>query len=293
VNVDEKPPYDDSCDLILESEPKVPLQETATHDTGPPTSGFDLKLYFMLLAASLVGTLAILPYSYTLIKQMKTPLPDFVVPIALAVTVVLELGLSAAMIGIGLGLGPQLQMGRLFHTDSSSDEMSKSRRLWVWFGKPLVFGIALGGIIVLALWKVEVSGVNDRPINMPDAWEGLLASIGAGIREEIWLRLGLLTFLVWLSVVVIRRFTGQQPKSPAPVFWVANLIAAISFAAIHIPQTQMLMGLTIPLLVFVLMGNGVPGLVFGWLYWRRGLVAAMVAHFGLDLVLKVFVPLLS
>jgi membrane protease YdiL (CAAX protease family) len=36
----------------------------------------------------------------------------------------------------------------------------------------------------------------------------------------------------------------------------------------------------------------VPGLVFGWLYWRRGLVAAMLAHFGLDLVLKVFIPLL-
>jgi hypothetical protein len=44
-------------------------------------------------------------------------------------------------------------------------------------------------------------------------------------------------------------------------------------------------------LIFV--GNGAPGVVFGWLYWRRGLYSAMLAHFGLDLVIKVFMPLVS
>jgi membrane protease YdiL (CAAX protease family) len=47
------------------------------------------------------------------------------------------------------------------------------------------------------------------------------------------------------------------------------------------------------LLAFIFVGNGVPGLVFGWLYWRRGLYAAMITHFGLDLVTKVLVPLVS
>jgi hypothetical protein len=32
--------------------------------------------------------------------------------------------------------------------------------------------------------------------------------------------------------------------------------------------------------------------VFGWLYWRRGLEAAIVAHFAADLVLHVAAPLL-
>jgi membrane protease YdiL (CAAX protease family) len=35
--------------------------------------------------------------------------------------------------------------------------------------------------------------------------------------------------------------------------------------------------------------NSLAGLVFGWLYWRRGLKAAMVAHFSADLVLHVLV----
>ena len=46
-------------------------------------------------------------------------------------------------------------------------------------------------------------------------------------------------------------------------------------------------------MLFIFVGNGTPGLVFGWLYWRRGLIAAMLAHFGLDLVLKVLIPLFS
>jgi membrane protease YdiL (CAAX protease family) len=38
--------------------------------------------------------------------------------------------------------------------------------------------------------------------------------------------------------------------------------------------------------------NGLAGVVFGWLYWRRGLLAAMVAHLTFDLVLHVIVPAL-
>jgi membrane protease YdiL (CAAX protease family) len=33
--------------------------------------------------------------------------------------------------------------------------------------------------------------------------------------------------------------------------------------------------------------NSIGGLVFGWLYWRQGLLAAMVAHFSADVVLHV------
>ena len=39
--------------------------------------------------------------------------------------------------------------------------------------------------------------------------------------------------------------------------------------------------------------NAVAGVVFGWLYWKRGLEMAMLAHFGGDLVLHVAAPFLS
>ena len=38
--------------------------------------------------------------------------------------------------------------------------------------------------------------------------------------------------------------------------------------------------------------NGVGGMLFGWLYWKHGLMAAMLAHFSADIVLHVAVPLM-
>ena len=38
---------------------------------------------------------------------------------------------------------------------------------------------------------------------------------------------------------------------------------------------------------------GVPCVVFGWLYWRRGLVAAMVSHFAADFLLKAVLPMMG
>jgi membrane protease YdiL (CAAX protease family) len=75
------------------------------------------------------------------------------------------------------------------------------------------------------------------------------------------------------------------------VIWPANVIAAALFAAIHLPQAAALFGLSAPVLTFVLVGNGLPGLAFGWLYWRRGLLAAMAARGAADVVLKVVLPL--
>jgi membrane protease YdiL (CAAX protease family) len=75
------------------------------------------------------------------------------------------------------------------------------------------------------------------------------------------------------------------------VAWLANGVAAALFAAIHLPQASALFGLSGPVSAFVLAGNGLPGLAFGWLYWRRGLPAAMAAHGAADIVMKVVPPL--
>jgi len=39
--------------------------------------------------------------------------------------------------------------------------------------------------------------------------------------------------------------------------------------------------------------NGLAGIVWGWLYWKSGLEAAMVSHFSADIVLHVIWPLLA
>jgi len=51
------------------------------------------------------------------------------------------------------------------------------------------------------------------------------------------------------------------------------------------------MGLTTIVVVRTVLLNSIAGVLFGWLYWRRGLLAAMVSHFSADIVLHVIAGL--
>ena len=96
-----------------------------------------------------------------------------------------------------------------------------------------------------------------------------------GIVEELLLRWGLMSFFVWAAW----RLGGGRVAVPAWCVWTGLTLAALLFAAGHLPVLYML--LPDPpswLIALVLVGNALPGLLFGWLYWRRGLEAAMIAH---------------
>jgi membrane protease YdiL (CAAX protease family) len=71
------------------------------------------------------------------------------------------------------------------------------------------------------------------------------------------------------------------------VFWVANILAAILFGLGHLPTTAALVPLTSLVIARAVVLNGLLGIVWGWLYWKRGLEAAMISHFSADLVLHV------
>jgi membrane protease YdiL (CAAX protease family) len=128
---------------------------------------------------------------------------------------------------------------------------------------------------------------SDVDLQFPHWSATLLASVGAGISEEIINRLGVLTLFAWLGTRLLRR------RAPgARVLWSANVSAALLFGALHLPQAALFGSLTGLMLAYVLVGNGAVGLVFGWLYWRYGLLAAMLCHATTDVAQKVVLPLL-
>lgn len=247
-------------------------------------------VYLGLLFASLLGTLAVLPFMASLFRQvMPNGLPLEMLPALLFITVLMELVFSAVAIGLGLWLGRKIGL-----EVPASDRVQVVAGTRPTLGSILVLGTVLGiatGVFDLLLAQA-LDGFQFRKgaaaaFVMPPPWECLLLSAGAAVREEVWLRLGFLTLLAYLGT----KLCGRN-RPPTAVFWSANVLSALLFGAMHIPQTNMLIGLSAPVLAFVLIGNGVPGLVFGWLFWRRGLLAAMVAHFWLDVVLKIIGPLL-
>ena len=97
-----------------------------------------------------------------------------------------------------------------------------------------------------------------------------------GIIEELLLRWGLMTLLVWAAWRLFQK--GQNRPKPA-VFVGAILISSVVFAISHLPMAFMLFPeLTLALKLFVIVGNSAFGLIAGYLYWKKGLESAMIAH---------------
>ena len=99
-----------------------------------------------------------------------------------------------------------------------------------------------------------------------------------------------MTLLVWIGALITRSKGGQ----PAPaVLWLATFIAAVVFGLGHLPATATL-GVPLNGLVITraILLNGVGGVFFGWLYFKRGLESAMLAHYSADIILLVVVPLI-
>ncbi|MFN0139754.1 MAG: CPBP family intramembrane glutamic endopeptidase [Pyrinomonadaceae bacterium] len=97
-----------------------------------------------------------------------------------------------------------------------------------------------------------------------------------GIIEELLLRWGLMSLLVWAAWRLFQKGRGQ----PKPVFFVgAILVSSLVFAIGHLPIAFMLFPEpTLALTLFVIVSNSVFGLIAGYLYWKTGLESAMIAH---------------
>lgn len=96
-----------------------------------------------------------------------------------------------------------------------------------------------------------------------------------GIVEELHTRWGL------MSLLALGAF--KLGRSLPMAHWIGNLGAALLFALGHLPALYALVDPPAWLVAAVLLGNTSVGLVFGWLFARRGLEAAMIAHAGAHL----------
>lgn len=112
----------------------------------------------------------------------------------------------------------------------------------------------------------------------------MLASVlYGGVIEEVMLRL----FTMSLIALFLHKLLGKKNEKPTVGILIAsNVIAALLFAAGHLPATAMLMGITPMILFRCFLLNGGFGLLFGFLYRKYGLRYAMLAHGGCHVVSK-------
>lgn len=139
------------------------------------------------------------------------------------------------------------------------------------------FGI-LGGIFAGVLIGIVTFAFKPYfPQKFVELSESLQPSLPArflygGITEEILLRFGFMTLVVWLISLISKRLNSTT-------YWIAIVVSSIIFALGHFPVVyNIIPNPSITLLAYILIGNSAGGLIFGWLYYKKGLESAFIAH---------------
>ena len=160
------------------------------------------------------------------------------------------------------------------------------------FINPAIIGLWLGLLFIVAdniFGRFHQYG----PLPHPPFPTSIVASLSAGIGEEMVFRLFFIPLLVWLVSRVVLK--GQQEQV---VFWNAAIFSAVFFAAGHIPSVMYLLDVAslsdIPaaMLAEMFLLNGVLSLVAAYLMRKSGYLAAVTLHTSTDIVWHVIWGLL-
>ncbi len=262
--------------------------------------GLDLKTWAVLTEGSALASVAVLPYALSLTgnslarineqlaKRGRKPLT---LPQLLALSFLqgqVTFGIAAALgllLGKRMGIGP-VHIGSLL--DGKGFSMSKGE------AATYVAGGAASSTVLVALDFTLFKRVRDefakKGVGEPEVWKSVLACLYGGFAEEVLMRLGLQTLLA----AGIRRLVKDRAVPPTGgTMWPAIMLSNIAFGVGHLPATRALVPLTPTVVARALILNSVVGVPCGYLYWKKGLEAAMIAHGTADVVIHVGVSLLQ
>jgi hypothetical protein len=136
-------------------------------------------------------------------------------------------------------------------------------------------GVLIVGLDVLFSSVAGSALVRTESVSIPTVLASIpLRFLYGGITEEVLLRWGFMTLLVWGGW----RFSGRPVRPSRTTVWMAIVTAAVVFGAGHLPAVAAATPLTAAVIARTVLLNSIGGVVFGWLYWRFSLEAAMVGH---------------
>lgn len=213
---------------------------------------------------------------------LAVPLHPIATPVSAAVGGILGL--------LGLCVWHWSGLPRLL-TSQGSRGASRLMALVLWWG----VGLALGLLLLLVMRTVieprvpsigaRIAAAGELPI-----WRRVLVIYVAAVGEEVVFRLLLLSLIAGLTVRLVKPW-GDVTSGKA--VWCANILAALLFAAAHLPAWAGIGHLAIGLVLCVMALNAVAGLVLGYAFVTRGIVAAMWAHAGGDCAVQLLGPLMK
>jgi membrane protease YdiL (CAAX protease family) len=239
------------------------------------------KLFFVLLVTSVVVTFLVLPYTIALSPNLA----NIFTPIVIVAQVIQASVIFSVSIFLGLFFSKKVGFGMpVLEGKKPVGYLKSILKLSVGMG------VLSGVLIILFSFLFSSLSITFLTAEMGVAtWKGFLASFYGGIAEEIVFRLFLMSFFVWISTKVIKTKDG---KPTGVGIWIAIIVSTIIFGLGHLGITSSLTAITPVVILRAVLLNGV-SVFFGWLYWKKGLEAAMIAHFSADIVVHVITPILA
>jgi hypothetical protein len=253
------------------------------------TSSAPVSEFLLLFGIGLFGALCAIPYSLSIVAR-----PGRIHATRLHFRIISQLAQTALLLAIAtgfglwaahsIGLGAPILEYLLTHRAINT-------QFWQMLFPAVASGVVAAFMALLGdlfFFSPRLSFHAQNLETKPALWKGLLASIYGGVTEEILSRLFIFSVLGWL----LSRIPPPRTTLTSPELWVVNFVVAVLFGLGHLPVMRATLDLT-PLAVVRSMAlNGLPSLIFGWLYWQYGLEAAMIAHFCADIILQFATSLL-
>lgn len=220
------------------------------------------------------------------------PIPEKDLPFPLIVVKLLNLISPMFLLSIGVLIGVNLAhkvglsapLAEAISNGTSQKFLSLRPQI-----VPGLIGGVVGGVVIsswLPLWKSSLPSdflVKGEELSKNTPF--LTRILYGGITEEIMIRWGLMTLVVWLTWRVLQQSQGV----PHTTYVIgAIIISSLVFGLGHLPLAFALSNqATTSLILYIVIGNSLFGLIAGYLYWQKGLEAAIIAHLLTHVVIGV------
>ena len=251
-----------------------------TNEPTPDATGNTrfVKTFLALFGLGVLGVLSLIPTLSGQLDALPPEMADLPTPVAAALALLNPLILLAVAVAVGTLLAHRVSLRSLV-----AEKVRQGTAIWPQLRPNIPLAVAVGLVLSIVILGLDAlidpfagSDLSTTAAAPAELVGGLLAGVFyGGIVEELLLRWGLMSLLVWIGWRVVQR--GQGLPRPALV-WTAIVLAALLFGAGHLPALAAMVDLTPLIVLRTILLNALGGVLCGWLFWRRRLETAMVAH---------------
>lgn len=250
--------------------------------------GVNAKVFYSLLILSIFATFTSLPYLLSL--DAMAPNPASEPPFQLILLLLTYSALFAVAIFVGLKAAKPAGLS-LKGFEGLTGNKTVAQSVGSFWSQSLVLGVifalVVGVVELLCAVLFDVAVIQN--VVGGSVSERLIAVFFDAINVEIVWRLLVMSVITWFAVKL-----NKDKKLSSVGMWTVIVITALLAGVLQLPSLihSDLISVTPRLVLRVLFVNLISGGLFGYLYWKNGLLSSMLAHFAYAVTIFVALPVL-